>query len=264
MPDAAPTGWHVTSLELAAASEHLARTEALWQDVAAGRAGATLRWYSYDRPALVLGVGQRAEDLSRDKVRAHGIDIVKRSSGGTTVLANRDMLALDVAVPAPPGAIFADVVESYRWLGDAALRGLLAVAPTQSHRLTLVAPDEARDDQAAQRFAPELSPGAMRARACFGVLSPYEVALVDPGVPPRKLVGLSQVRKRGVVLYQAGMYLRFTGASLAPYLVADALPLAHELDRRVAALDSLSIANEGAVIDALTHAIAAAMPQDGG
>ena len=39
------------------------------------------------------------------------------------------------------------------------------------------------------------------------MLSPYEVGYVTcDRATPAKLVGLSQIRKRGVVLYQAGLY----------------------------------------------------------
>jgi lipoate-protein ligase A len=260
MADAPPTGWRILPLRVAPAAEQLALTEALWQDVAARRHGATIRWYSYGGPALVLGVGQRETDIMGSAARRDRLPIVTRSSGGAAVLAARDMLALDVALPSPPGAVFGDVVESYRWLGEAFLEALRALAPIAASRLAVVDPPQARADQASQRAALPGTPESLRARACFGTLSPYEVALVDPGFPPRKLVGLSQVRKRGVVLYQAGLYHRFSGDALAPYLAGDSASLARELDRHVAALDAVGLDDEAAVVDAVTRAIAAAAP----
>ena len=61
---------------------------------------------------------------------------------------------------------------------------------------------------------------ALVRRACFGALSPYEVAL-----GPRKLVGLSQVRKRAGVLFQVGLPLAWDGDLLAALL-------AHNADER--------------------------------
>lgn len=253
-------GWRSLSFEVGSAATQLDRTDALWQDVAAGRAGATLRWYGYDSTALVLGVGQHEADVDVATAGRERVAVVKRTSGGTTVLADQHMLALDVALPAAPGAIFADVVESYRWLGDAFLNALQASAPHAAHRLSLVTPAEARADQASQRAAPGASAEHRRAMACFGTLSPYEVALVDPGTPARKLVGLSQVRKRGVVLFQAGLYLRFAGADLALFLPPHDPTLAAELDRRIAALDALGIDDPVIVTESVSRAIAKAAP----
>jgi lipoate-protein ligase A len=54
---------------------------------------------------------------------------------------------------------------------------------------------------------------ALVRRACFGALSPYEVA-----VGPRKLVGLSQVRRRAGVLFQVGVPLVWEADLLAALL----------------------------------------------
>jgi lipoate-protein ligase A len=171
------------------------------------------------------------------------------------------MLALDAALPAAHPLAGHDVVQAYRWLGAAFAATLRKIAPAitdasagATYRtagpgcIILVGVAEARADQQARRAAPEGSPGALRSLACFGSLSPYEVALAHAAGPTvRKLVGLSQVRKRGMVLYQAGMYTRHSGAHLASLL---ALPagskerLAAELDRRVATLEQIGLRPE--------------------
>lgn len=248
---------------VAPAATQLALTEALWQDVAARRAPATVRWYGYDQTALVLGVSQSIDDVDLRPIQTDGVAVVKRTSGGTTVLANRHLLALDVALPAE-GAV-GDVVESYRLLGQAFLVALRELAPPHQGRLTLASPEMARADQTAQRSAAAESPESRRVLACFGVLSPYEVVLIEDRQPPRKLVGLSQIRKRGVVLYQAGVYVRFTGQDLARYfeLIAPAAPsstLAIELSRRVASLADIGLLDGEAAIAAVTRAIVRAAP----
>src|SRR5262249_30966524 len=58
---------------------------------------------------------------------------------------------------------------------------------------------------------------ALVRRACFGSLSPYEVA-----VGPRKLVGLSQVRRRAGGLFQVGLPLMWEADMLADLLAHDA------------------------------------------
>jgi lipoate-protein ligase A len=238
-------------LSIGSAAAQLAATEALWKAVAAGETPPTLRWYGYRGTALVLGVGQRDEVVDSVAAAAAGVEVVRRSSGGAVVLANEALLALDVAVPEDHPRAGRDVVAAYRWLGEAFAAALRLSAPRAAPAIKLVEVDQARRDQQAQREAAPGSPQAQRGLACFGVLSPYEVMLDgaaredgEDGRPARKLVGLSQVRKRGVVLFQAGVYMRFRGVDLAARLAlppASRGPLADELDRRIAALSGVGI-----------------------
>jgi lipoate---protein ligase len=221
------TRWRVLPLDVAPAVEQLALTESLWRDVAAGSAPATLRWYSYNAPALVLGIGQSEDDIDVATAHADQIEVVKRSSGGAVVFAGPELIALDVALPSSSPLAIPDVVESYRWLGEAFLEALRSLR--SSLRVGLVSPAAARTDQQTQRASPLGTPPHARAMACFGVLSPYEVVLDHQ----RKLIGFSQLRKRGVVLFQVGFYTHFAGARLARFLPAIA-GLAEELDARIA------------------------------
>jgi lipoate-protein ligase A len=235
-------------LTLATAAEQLARSEALWREVAAGEGPPTMRWYGYSAPAVVLGVGQSLQAVDAEAARAAGVAVVRRASGGTAVLADETMLALDVAVPSVHPRAGSDILEAYRWLGEVFRDALASLAsPGVAGRIGMVTVAGARADQAAQRQARPGSPGALRGLACFGTLSPYEVVLSGAGgAPDRKLVGLSQVRKRGVVLYQVGLYRTVRAGDLARLL---ALPederarLAAELPRRVAGVESLGLAD---------------------
>jgi lipoate-protein ligase A len=95
-------------------------------------------------------------------------------------------------------------VEAYRWLGEVwaeAVR-LLGVEPK------LVTVQDAKLAGSRQRPFEELI-----RLACFGTLSPYEVTARG-----RKLVGLAQVRRRGNVLLQSALHLRFDARSLATVL----------------------------------------------
>ncbi|NJN67525.1 MAG: ligase [Chloroflexaceae bacterium] len=149
-----------------------------------------LRWYRTPTTAVVLGRGQNLQEVDRAACHAVGIAIHRRSSGGTAVLLEPDLLMLDVALPASHPLHLPDVTESYRWLGEvwaAALQRLgLPAAP--------IAPSEARTD------ARNLD--RLTRRVCFGGYSPYEVMRCG-----RKTVGLSQVRRREGALLQAGLSL---------------------------------------------------------
>jgi lipoate-protein ligase A len=246
--------WRVLPATRAPAAEQLARSEALLREVATGAAPPTLRWYGYDTPALILGVGQPPDTVDAALAGRAGLTVVKRTSGGTVVLADETLLALDVALPATHPLAGTDVLAAYGWLGETfrdALAALVSTTPPASAGpsvvpgISLVSVERARADQVARRSAPPDSDEYLRGLACFGTLSPFEVALSGAGRPDRKLVGLSQVRRRGVVLFQAGVYT--TIRTLRHRLLAAllALPEAQRatfgdaLARRMAGLDDL-------------------------
>ncbi len=242
----APTaGWRFVPFDLAPAAEQLERSADAWRAVAAGAAPPTLRWYGYSAPAVVLGVGQRPDILDGAACARAGISVAQRTSGGTAVLGSRELLALDVALPGDHPLAGRDVLGAYRWLGRVFREALGALAPDGPARLALVGLDAARADQAAQRIARPTEAAGRRGLACFGTLSPYEVALA-PGGPAalRKLVGLSQIRKRSVVMFQVGLYTRFDGYGLARLLSLkeyEREALGAELDRRVAGLEDIGV-----------------------
>ena len=138
---------------------------------------------------------------------------MRRSSGGGPVLWDRDLLALDVALPRGHPLAADDVVAAYRWLGEAIADALGAVG---------VADVEVIDVPRARAAAG--APGAA-ADACFGGLSPFEVLAGG-----RKVVGLSQARRRPGALLQAGIPLTLDAARLARLMARDedfARPLRH-------------------------------------
>ena len=83
-----------------------------------------LRWYVTPQPALVLGVGQPLDDFDAAACQRAGLPIVRRSSGGTAVLADDGLLNLDIALPAAHRLGHRDVVRAYAWLGTALARAL--------------------------------------------------------------------------------------------------------------------------------------------
>jgi lipoate-protein ligase A len=234
-----PVGaWSVVPYEERDATSNLAETERLLTAVASGEVGPTLRWYGYVGRSLIIGVGQGICTVAND-LNARGVTVVRRVSGGGAVLADREMLALDAAVPAPSPLAGTDVVASYRWFGNAWAAAIATVgATTARDGVRVVTLAEARRDRDALRAAP-LDPGTqVREATCFASLSPFEVVWQTPGAMPRKLVGLSQVRRRGVALFQAGVHWRFDATAMASLLVGSeaAIKNATTLTRHVADL----------------------------
>lgn len=95
--------------------------EALLDAVGAG-APPALRLYRWAVPALSLGRFQPGDDVDRAACRRHGVDIVRRPTGGRALLHGGD-LTYAVAMPRPAGA--AGSVEGvYQLLATALIAGL--------------------------------------------------------------------------------------------------------------------------------------------
>ena len=145
--------------------------------------------------AITVGRAQR-RDVDGAAAFAEGLEVVVRPSGGGPVLWDDDLIAVDVVLPTGHPLLPVDVVQAYRWVGEAvadALRGL-GVGDARA-----VPPDEAR----------ARTPGAS-AGMCFGGLSPWEVISGD-----RKMIGLSQVRRTAGAIIQVGLPMRIDAARLA-------------------------------------------------
>jgi lipoate-protein ligase A len=183
----------------------LAHTEALFAGLTEGTP-PTLRWYQPARPALVLGRSQGPERVDLAAVRAAGLAVYCRTSGGGAVVIDADALSLDVALPAGHPLATHDVTRSYRWIGAvwaAALRDL-GIADAR----TIPTEDV--------RAMPPLAPDDPLRLACYGTLSPWEVV-----VGRRKVVGLSQVRRRAGAIYPIGVHLRWRPERLVELLAVD-------------------------------------------
>jgi lipoate-protein ligase A len=197
----APETWRRLPAHVGSPLEHIARSDAL----ARASTQPTLWWHSTREPVLILGAGQSDADIDLDACRAAGITILRRTSGGTAVFATPWLLGLDLALPVSHPLVLADIVESYAWFGATWAHALQSLG-IDARSISI---DEART--AAQR---EPQSRLLIKPACFGSVAPYEVVL-----GPRKLVGLSQVRRRHVQILQSGLYLRFSASDIIDLLV---------------------------------------------
>jgi lipoate-protein ligase A len=234
-PTFSPTNWRIYPLSIADQQQHIDRSEKLLATAAPGER-ATLYWSQAERPGLVLGFSQKPGVLNAQALAAYSLPVYHRKAGGTAVLVGSHLLSLDVILPAGHPLILADIVESYRWFGEAwvaALRTLgletrsVSVAEAHGQRALLKQPETAQRE-------------AILRRACYGSLSPYEVVA---GSGLRKVVGLDMVRRRTGSLLQAGVLLRWETETLAQLLghsPQEQAILREGLRERAIGLDSLA------------------------
>ncbi len=221
-------GWRRLPSNRAGAGRQLALSESLLHELH----DPSLYWYQATHPALILGAAQKLPVLDLAACRKAELEVYKRTSGGTVVLAGADLVSLDVALPPFSQLASHDITLAYRWFAEVWIAALARLGVSAR----LVEPEEAR----AARLKLEAAPPEARLvkLVCFGTLSSYEVVAEDG----RKLVGLAQVRRRNGSLLQAGIHLHWPAADFTERLALldeqrESLTVA--LQQRAVGLDQL-------------------------
>ena len=160
----------------ASGATNMAVDEALLTAVVDGTSMPTLRFYAWSPPCLSLGRGQSLADVDLAACRAASVDVVRRPTGGRSIL-HTDELTYSVALLQTDPRATGGIVECYRRLSEGLLAGL--------HRLGV---------DARQAVGHEHGDGEPTA-VCFETPSHYEITVAG-----RKLVGSAQSRMRGGVL----------------------------------------------------------------
>jgi lipoate-protein ligase A len=116
-------------ITLSSLAENLALDEALL--LAAEKDGAeVLRLWEWPAPAVVLGAACKlAEDVDEDACGRHVIPILRRSSGGGTVLLGAGCLLYTLVLGYDRAAELTDVRASYRYILGRVRAALLPVVP---------------------------------------------------------------------------------------------------------------------------------------
>jgi lipoate-protein ligase A len=175
-----PAGWTIEHFSGSASAFHA------WEPEEG--VGRLARWFSVDRPALVLGSAQRDEVVDADACAAAGVEVVRRRSGGGAVLLlPGEVTWLDVVVPAGDPLWTDDVGRSMLWFGEVWAEALRALG---------------EHDVAVHRGA--LQSTAWSRLVCFDGLGSGEVT-----VGGSKAVGISQRRTRAWARFQAAVYHRW-------------------------------------------------------
>lgn len=186
------------------------------RDPAAGAAVVrSAWWFDVDAPTLVLGSSQRLDDVDTSAAAASGISVVRRHSGGGSVLLwPGEFVWLDVIVPAGDVLWHDDVGRAMHWIGEVWREALATVGvEADVHR---------------GRFEPR----TWGRQVCFAGVGPGEVVAAGG----RKVVGVSQRRTRDWARLQTVCHLGLRPDTIAA-LVAPPRPSVAELRELMDAVD---------------------------
>lgn len=253
-PHSLISNWRVLPLTIADQQLHIERSEQWLSEMLPGDA-PILYWSQAERAGLVLGYAQKHNVLNPLVNAESGpfqhMPIYHRRAGGTAVLVGSDLLSLDVLLPADSPLVLSDIVESYRWLGEAWMKALQSLG-IEAHT---VSPNEAHEKRSLLKQEATRERETVLRRSCYGSLSPYEVVAGQ-----RKVVGLDMIRRRKASLLQAGVLLHWETKTLAQLLghtPEEQVILREGLLERAIGIDTLAgrVVTPQEVIDAFEEAI---------
>src|SRR5262249_59149077 len=99
-----------------------------------GPGGEVLRVWEWPAPAVVLGGGSRlAQDVDETACRADGVPILRRASGGGTVLLGRGCLLYSLVLSYQRSPELNDLTSSYASLLERVREALSGLLPHLAH-----------------------------------------------------------------------------------------------------------------------------------
>jgi lipoate-protein ligase A len=117
-------------LTLPTVAENLALDEALLLEAEASRGKEVLRLWEWPAPAVILGAGCRlTEDVNEAMCRARQVPVLRRSSGGGTVLLGRGCLLYSLVLAYSRSVALNEVRSSYSYILDALCAALDGILP---------------------------------------------------------------------------------------------------------------------------------------
>ena len=168
----------------------MAIDEAIQIAVSKGKSPNTLRFYKFDPVAITYGFSQSINDFDLNEIKKDNIDIVKRLSGGTSVLHKNDFTySLILKEEELPKL----VVYAYKYLSLGLINGLNKLGVDATFRET---------------------GSNKRKGVCYINDNPYDIVVEN-----KKISGNAQFRKDGVALQHGTIILDDTTKDLCDYLL---------------------------------------------
>lgn len=184
-------------------AENMAVDELLLARAERGGLPSVLRLYSFDPPAITIGVHQTPERvLDLDAVRADGIDVVRRITGGRALLHDGE-ITYCVVVPAGTARFAQGPGETFMKISDALCAALRRLGVD-------AAVSRGRDCARARGPAPP----------CLSSVTRHELS-----VGGRKIAGSAQRRTAGAFLQHGSILLRPGSERIAKYVRGSWAPL---------------------------------------
>lgn len=108
---------HILDVTLPSLVENLALDEALLLAAESSNGGEVLRFWEWPESAIVLGAGGRiADDVQEAACLAESVPLLRRSSGGGTVLLGRGCLLYTLVLNYERDAALREIRPSYRFI----------------------------------------------------------------------------------------------------------------------------------------------------
>lgn len=187
------SGWRLLITEATDGATNMAIDEALWRGRQAGISPPTLRFFAWAPPTVSLGYGQPLNaDVDLVACRALGVGLVRRPTGGSAIYHDgpERELTYSVVASAEDLGLSSDLLETYRWIGTALLRGLNGLG-------------------AGAELVPVMGSDGPIPAFCFARTGRYEIE-----VGGRKLVGSAQRRQGPCFLQHGSVLLGVDGSRL--------------------------------------------------
>ena len=196
--------WRLIVTEPCDGATNMAIDEAMWRGRQAGTSPPTLRFFAWAPPTVSLGYGQpldRHVDVAA--CRRLGVGVVRRPTGGSAIYHDGPERELTYSVAALAGdlGVSADLLDTYRWIGRALVRGLNALG-------------------AGAEMIPTGRGLARDPAFCFARTGAYEIEVAG-----KKLVGSAQRRQGTSFLQHGAVMLAADEARLRALFPTTAAPL---------------------------------------
>ncbi len=180
--------WRYLDSGRACGADNMAEDERLLVEAARGDVPPVLRFYGWAPPAVSLGRFQEAGTaVDADACARHGIDIVRRITGGRAVLHDRE-LTYSIISPQGTEPFPNDVLGTYKIIAAGLLAGLRSLG-VQAEMVS-------RPARPAKKARAEA--------ACFASPSWYEITARG-----RKIVGSAQRRVSGAFLQHGSILIDY-------------------------------------------------------
>ena len=165
----------------------------LFNNFEQGTIPSTLRVYGWERPCISLGYTQEPEkELNMANCKKHGVEIVKRPTGGGIVFHNENEVTYSFICGNDEKKLPEGLIESYKFISNIVIKAL------KKFGLNAELSDTRHNEQA---------------RLCFSFPASYEITLEG-----NKIVGSAQKRDKKALLQQGSIFIRNTELKPAEFI----------------------------------------------